>query len=275
MIDWNEQYQERRATVDSIRALKNTDQRMIEVTAIDADEAAAAEEAGIELLITEPSYIAAVRAGSKECFLTAAIDFLEDGTPLTVEDSLRAAGAAMDAGADAVVTQRPASTVAAITKHHIPVMGHVGFVPRRSTFFGGVRAVGKSAEEAAVVWDEIRALEDAGAFSVECELIAAEMFEEMTKRTSLATIALGSGSAADIYAMFTTDICGQDDYIPRHARVYADLKSMYADIQTERIRALTAFAEDVYSYSYPDDSETVHASAEEHERFLEIIDKRR
>ena len=54
-------------------------------------------------------------------------------------------------------------------------MGHLGFVPKKSTLYGGVRAVGKTAPEALALWQKFQALEEAGAFAVECELIPADV----------------------------------------------------------------------------------------------------
>ncbi len=76
----------------------------------------------------------------------------------------------------------------------IPVVGHVGFVPRRSSWVGSVRAVGKTAAEALDLWERFRRLEDAGAFAVECELVTADVLSEINGCTSLVTISLGSGA---------------------------------------------------------------------------------
>ena len=49
----------------------------------------------------------------------------------------------------------------AIVDAEIPVMGHLGFVPKKSTLYGGVRAVGKTAPEALALWQKFQALEEA------------------------------------------------------------------------------------------------------------------
>ena len=180
---------------------------------------------------------------------------------------------AMEQGADAVHTSRRPETVKRLVDEHIPVMVHVGFVPRQSNLLGGIRAVGKTAEEAMQVFDRIRRMEDAGAFSVECELLASEMMSEITKRTSMATISLGSGGDADIIGLFMSDVCGEHENIPRHARVYADLLSMQNKIQQERTRAMTEFRSDVASNSYPADGEIVRANEGEVERFVNMLEK--
>lgn len=273
IFDFNMQVHDRYATVASIRALKHSDQKMVEVTAANAEDAIAAEAAGIELVVADPSCLATVRAASQRLFLTSAIDFVPS-PPITEDEVLRAAITAMEQGADAVHTSRRPETIRRLTDESIPVMCHVGFVPRKSTHIGGIRSVGKTADEALQLWDEIRRLEDAGAFAVECELIAANMMSEISKRTSMATISLGSGIDGDIIGLFTSDVCGEGEHIPRHARVYADLNSLYEKIREEKHRALSEFSNDVRSGSFPSDAESINTTDDEVSKFVDYLEKR-
>ena len=147
-------------------------------------------------------------------------------------------------------------------------MGHLGFVPKKSTLFGGVRAVGRTAAEALELWQKFRALEEAGAFAVECELIPAGVMREIQSRTGLATISLGSGPHADVQFLFTSDICGESDRLPRHARAYADLAAMHRQIEAERVRALTEFRSDVARGSFPTDAEVAQIEKTELDAFV-------
>ena len=139
---------------------------------------------------------------------------------MTREEILRTAFSAVTAGADAVLTSRGTNTVRMLAHEQIPVMGHLGFVPRKSTWVGSVRAIGKTAAEALELWDRFRRLEDAGAFAVECEIIAAPVMAEIDRCTSLVTVSLGSGADADVIFLFTSDICGDAGRRPRHARAW-------------------------------------------------------
>ncbi len=272
IFDFNLQVHDRFATVASIRALKGSDDKMAEVTVTSTEEAAAIEAAGIEMAVADPGCVRAAREGSKRIFLTSAIDFVAN-PPITEDEVLRAAITAMEDGADAVHTSRSLQTIRRLVDEKIPVMCHVGFVPRQSNVIGGIRAVGKTADEAMRIFDQIRRLEDAGAFAVECELIASEMMREITKRTSMATISLGSGIDGDIIGLFTSDICGEHGRVPRHARVYADLLSMQKKILEEKQRALTAYYTDVRNGAYPAKGEVVTTDQAEVERFVEMLEK--
>ena len=272
IFDFNLQVHDRLATVASILALKESGQKFVETTAESAADAAAAEAAGIEMVVADPPAVSAVREGSKRLFVTAAIDFVSS-PPVTTDEVLRASIDAMEHGADAVHTSRSPETVRRLADEKIPVMCHVGFVPRQSSRVGGIRAVGKTADEAKQIWDEIRRLEEAGAFAVECELLAAPMMSEITRRTRMATISLGSGPDANIMGLFMSDVCGIGDRrIPRHARVYADLNAMYKKIEAEKLRALQAFRADVASGSFPSEEESVSAPDDEVARFVELIE---
>jgi 3-methyl-2-oxobutanoate hydroxymethyltransferase len=130
-----------------------------------------------------------------------------------------------------------------------------------------VRAVGKSAREALELWDRFRRLEDAGAFAAECELIAAPVMAEIYRRTSLVTISLGSGPDADVVFLFTSDICGESNRTPRHARSWGDLAARHQAVRDERVQALTRFRAEVDAKSFPASAECANASLAEVEAF--------
>ncbi len=265
ILDYNGREAVRTVTVADIMALKSQGRQLAQVTASTPAEAAAAEAAGVEMVVCMSDFVPAVRAGSQRVFLTAAIDF---SGAVTVDDLLRDALAALSAGADAVITARGLDGVRRLAHEDIPVMGHLGFVPKKSTLFGGVRAVGRTAAEALELWQKFRALEEAGAFAVECELIPAGVMREIQSRTGLATISLGSGPHADVQFLFTSDICGESDRLPRHARAYADLAAMHRQIEAERVRALTEFRSDVARGSFPTDAEVAQIEKTELDAFV-------
>jgi 3-methyl-2-oxobutanoate hydroxymethyltransferase len=115
-------------------------------------------------------------------------------------------------------------------------------------------------------------LEDAGAFAVECELIPADVLAQITARTSMATISLGSGRDADVVFLFQSDICGESERVPRHARAYGDVASLQRRIADERVRALSAFRADVLNGSFPDDTEVGRIDPAELARFVESLE---
>lgn len=248
IFDFGGREVERSLTVADLRRLKGSGRHAAQVTAETAEEAAAAEEAGIEMVICRAANVARVREGSRRVFVTAALGFAD---AITNDEIMRTTFAAVTAGADAVITGRSWDIVRLIANEQIPVMGHLGFVPRKSTWVGGVRAVGKTAAEAIELWERFRRLEDAGAFAVECEVIAADVMAEINRRTPLVTVSLGSGPDADVIFLFTSDICGESSRLPRHARRWGDLARLQDQVRKERISALNQFRQAVASRDFP------------------------
>lgn len=264
ILDYSGQSAERSTTVAAIQALKGSHTRLAQVTASTPDEAAAAEAAGVEMVVCMSDFVPAVRQGSTKVFVTAAIDFTGAVTP---DKLLAVAFESLNNGADAVITARRLDCVRLLAAEDIPVMGHLGFVPKKSTKYGGVRAVGKTAAEALDLWLQFQELEEAGAFAVECELIPADVMTEINGRTGLATISLGSGPDADVMFLFTSDICGEGR-VPRHARAYGDLARLHQQISEERVTALTEFRADVTTRRFPDASEVAAIDPDELAAFI-------
>lgn len=269
ILDFNGRDADRTVTVASIAALKGSGRQYVQVTAGTAEEAAAAEAAGIDMVVCLAGAVPDVRSGSSRLFVTAAIDF---GGEITLDDLLATAFRSLSAGADAVITARRLDAVRLLADEGVPVMGHLGFVPKRSNQLGGVRTVGRDAAEAAALWRQFQELEDAGAFAVECELIPAQVLAQITPRTSMATISLGSGRDADVVFLFQSDICGESPRVPRHARSYGDVASLQRQIADERVRALSAFRADVLSGGFPGDGQVGHIDPTELACFVDTLD---
>ena len=266
---WTAQPAERTVTIAGMQAAKGT-RKWTQVTANTADEAAAAETAGIDMTIGNYQNVRAVRQGSSSIFLTAAIGIPDFATP---EDVLRAALGALADGADAVMTARSMKVVRILAEEDIPVMGHLGLVPRKSTWTDGLRAVGKSADEAFELYRKFKRLEEAGGVLVEAEVIPGPVLAEISRRTGIITVSLGSGPGGDVDYLFMNDICGEQEYLPRHSRAFGNLYRLHEQVKAERIAAVAAFREAVERGSFPGDAETVAMDPREMEGFLEKLER--
>jgi len=243
--------------------------RLTQTTANTVEEASAAADAGIDMLICGAANVELVRQGAPHHFLTAALTIPDFPTD---EDILRGALAALKAGADSVMTARRFEVVEMLAKEDIPVMGHLGLVPRKSTWRGGLRAVGRTADEALALMQDFRDLENAGAFSVEAEVIPAEVMAAISPRTGLVTVSLGSGPGGDVMYLFQNDICGENP-LPRHSRAFGNLAALKDRMAQERRAALAAFRAASLDGSFPGPAENARIPAEELEAFLAALDR--
>jgi 3-methyl-2-oxobutanoate hydroxymethyltransferase len=260
----------RRPTVADLLSIKGQRQlTMLRVVTL--EEAEAAEKAGIDLVSVPPALLGLeFREAAPTVF---AFPGLEYGDFVTAEDYLRGAFQAMRAGGDAVYCAAGLSTVRRLREEGIPVCGHVGLIPSKATWTGGFRAVGKTAESALEIWRQVKALEEAGAFAAEIEVVPGEVAAAISERTPLLMLSMGAGTGCDAQYLFAEDLLGQNrGHYPRHAKVYRDFAAEFERLQQERIAAFREYAEDVRSGAYPEKAHLVGIEPVELEEFLSKID---
>ena len=236
------------------------------VTASTPHEAAATSEADIDIIKSGSPLTADIRKGAPETFLPAAFMLTDYRSEEAVID---ATFDAMEDGADAVYTLRSFRMGSVLAEMNMPVMGHLGLVPRHSTGTGGRRAAGKTAEEAPEHNRDFKRLEDAGPFAVEVEIVPEEVLADITNRTSLVTFSIGAGSADDVQFLFMEDVCGDSETPPRHGKAYANLRAMRRKFSPKRYSVLKAFHRDVESGGYPSRGHTVGMDPAEFAKFRE------
>ena len=266
---WTAQPVKRSTSIAELQARKGK-VKSVQVTANTAEEAAAAAQADFDMIICNSKNVEAVRAGDNTRFLTASIPLPDFAT---TDDILREAFRALGAGADAIMTARSMDVVAALAREDIPVMGHLGLVPRKSTWTGGLRAVGKTADEAFELYQAFKRLEEAGGVMVEAEVIPANIMAEISKRTSIITVSLGSGQGGDIDYLFMEDMVGDTTQPPRHARAFGRLHALREEMEAERVRALTAFKQAVADAEFPGPEQSIFVGDNVVEAFIEQIDR--
>lgn len=261
----------RRPTVADLQAMKGKRQlTMLRVVTLEESEAA--EQAGIDLVSVPPELLGpAFREAAPTVF---AFPGLEYGDFVTAEDYLRGAFRAMKAGGDAVYCAAGLSTVRRLREEGIPVCGHVGLIPSKATWTGGFRAVGKTAESALEIWRQVKALEEAGAFAAEIEVVPGEVAAAISARTSLVMLSMGAGTGCDAQYLFAEDVLGQNrGHYPRHARVYRNFAAEFDRLQQERIAAFREYADDVRSGAYPQKEHLVGIEPGEFKVFLDGLER--
>ena len=266
-------YATRNYTIKHLQDLKGK-AVLTETMPFTTNEAVAAEEAGIDTLKVkfdpgDPSAAIAIRNAAPNTFMTFCIGLTKIAT---AEEAVRAGYLAMDAGADGIMCQWGPELIHAVSKAGIPVEAHAGLVPRLSTWTGGLRAVGKTIEEAIWVFQQVQSFEEAGAWAVEIEVVPAELLAQISKRTRLVTSSIGAGSGGDIQFMFAEDILGNHaPPYPRHTKQYRNLFQMEQAIQTERVGGFRDYIDDVKNGRFPGAEHIVKAPEGLIDQFLDAV----
>jgi 3-methyl-2-oxobutanoate hydroxymethyltransferase len=217
------------------------------------EEAAAAEAARIDLMSCSFDSPAS-QARPPLIVAAASKSFVSGATPhglASHEEAIRIGFRAIELGASSVYCSASPWMIEAMTREGIPVVGHLGMVPRHATWTN-VRAIGKTPAEAKRLYDQLKRLESAGAYAAELELVPHRLASYLCKKTSLILMSLGSGNGCDTQFLFSDDILRDyNERIPRHAKAYRNFLKEYQRLQTERIGAFKEYAEDVKSGRFP------------------------
>ncbi len=268
-------YGTRNYTVKGLRDQKGK-RVLCETLPFSPEEAAAAEAAGIDTMKVrfdprQPEPAMAIRKAAPNTFMAFSVPLIAAASP---EEAVRLGYDAMAVGADAIMCQWAPRYIEAAAEAGIPVQGHAGLVPRRSTWTGGLRAVGKTLDEALWVFREIKALENAGAYAVEVEVIPEPLLVEITKRTTLLTSSIGGGKGGDLQFLFAEDILGNNPPpYPRHSKQYREIYKMMQAIQDERIAAFKEYVADVREGTFPAPEHVIKAPDGLISDFLDAVEK--
>ena len=240
-------------SVYDLRQLKGK-RCLVHVHVKSPEEAAAAEAAGIDLLSC--SFDSAESQARLPSLVAAApASFISAATPhglSSPEEAIRVGFRALELGASSVYCSASPWMIEAMAREGIPVVGHLGMVPRHTTWTN-IRAIGKTAEEARQLYEQLKRLENAGAYAAELELVPAKLASYLCKKTSLLLMSLGSGNGCDSQFLFSDDILGDyDERIPRHAKAYRNFRQEYQRLQAERVAAFKEYAEEVKSGRFPE-----------------------
>jgi 3-methyl-2-oxobutanoate hydroxymethyltransferase len=257
-------------TVKELLELKGVRQIAF-VQVAQAEEAIAAATAGMDMVGT--GFRSETR-GFADLIPETHFQFgLAWGKHASAEEALREAMQAMEAGAESIYCGMSPQVVEVLAREGVPVIAHVGLVPPKATWVGGMRAVGRTSAQATDVIQASRAFEAAGAFALEMEVVPAKVAAEITKRISILTISLGSGQQCDATYLFSTDLLGENrGHFPRHARAYRNFAAERDRLQQERIAAYQEYIDDVSKLRFPDAEHSVSIDENEFEKFLNSID---
>jgi 3-methyl-2-oxobutanoate hydroxymethyltransferase len=215
--------------MEDFRARKRRRERITALTAYDYPTARLLDETGIDIILVGDSlgmvvlgypdtaevkfeemlhHTRAAARGVKRALLVADLSIRTYDTP---EEAVANARRLVEAGAKAVKLEGGVSRVAqieAIVGDGIPLMAHIGMLPQSVREEGGYKVKGRSEAEAERLLADARVVEQAGAFSVVLEIVAAETARRITEAVEIPTIGIGSGEHCDGQILVTHDLIG-------------------------------------------------------------------
>jgi len=263
----------------SLKASKQRGERLVCLTAYDFPTARIVDEAGIDIILVGDSlgnvvlgygntvpvtldeiliHLKAVRRAVQRALLVADMPYgsFHTGADDAVRNALKLV---KEGGAEAVKLEgghKRVQLVKRLVDEEIAVMGHIGLTPQSINKLGAYRVQGKTATTARQLLDDARALEDAGAFAIVLEVVPREIAALITESISIPTIGIGAGAGCDIQVLVLHDMLGLSfGKLARFVRPYANLH----EVMTE---AVTRYADDVRSGTYPSADESYALPAE-------------
>ncbi|KAJ3382654.1 hypothetical protein HDU84_004114 [Entophlyctis sp. JEL0112] len=157
-----------------------------------------------------------------------------------------------------------AETCKRIVDVGIPVLGHIGLTPQRSTSLGGFRAQGTSLPKAKDILNDAISLQDAGCFGIVLESVPSAVADFVTKRLNIPTIGIGAGPQTSGQVLVQMDMLGiYDKFTPKFCKRYDKLNDRI-------VTALANYADEVRSRTFPHPVDhTYKMEKGEDEKFLE------
>jgi len=156
----------------------------------------------------------------------------------------------INAGADAVKLEgRLPEIIKAIVKAGIPVMGHLGLLPQTAKKYS---VQGKTEDDAEILFEDSKALEDAGCFTIVYEMVASETMKKITESVNVPTIGIGCGKFCDGQVLVIHDMLGLYDKInPKFVKRYLSLSDPIR-------KAISEYIDDVESQTFPAEEHSYH-----------------
>jgi 3-methyl-2-oxobutanoate hydroxymethyltransferase len=196
-------------------------------------------------------HIGAVRRGAPDTPILADLPFR---TYEQAGSAVANAKRLIEAGADMVKFEGPRPEIAAaLTAAGIACSGHLGLEPQHHA---EKRLQGRSAEEAAKLLADARALDAAGISMLVLELIPEEVAERITRSIGALTIGIGAGRRTDGQVLVIHDMLGVTEANFRHNRRYAEIGPLIRE-------ALANYVRDVREGRFPSEENAFHMSEED------------
>jgi len=254
-------------TLPALREQKRRGEKIVVVTAYDASFAAAADAAGIDIVLVGDSlgmvvqghdstlpvtvdqmvyHSAAAARGVSRALLIADMPFLSARDSAT---ALNTARRLMGEGGAAMVKLEgsgwASEVIRALSERDVPVCAHLGLTPQSVHKLGGFRVQGREDAAAAHLKSAAREVQDAGADLLVLECVPAALAAEITRDLNIPTIGIGAGVDCDGQVLVMYDLLGLTT--GRRPRFVKNFLAGHDSI----VGALAAYAKAVRAREFP------------------------
>lgn len=261
-----------RVTIDSLREMKASGEKIACLTAYDVSFAQVLDNAGADIVLVGDSLGMVIQGldstipvtmdemiyhgkivsrGLSRALLILDMPFMSDAS---IEQAVENAGRFMkQAGANMVKLEGSADQrelVEALTRLGIPVCAHLGLQPQRVHKLGGYKVQGRDAATAEKMLEDARVLEQAGADLLLLECVPAELAKKISEQANVPVIGIGAGNQTDGQILVLYDILGiSAGRIPKFSKNYMH--------QADTIQlAVESYIDEVKKSVFPDDDHT-------------------
>ncbi|VAV82889.1 3-methyl-2-oxobutanoate hydroxymethyltransferase [hydrothermal vent metagenome] len=252
----------KKITAPMILEMKRSGEKITMLTAYSSAMARLVEEAEIQMILVGDSvgmveagyettlpvtmdemvyHTRSVRNGSSKSLVVADMPFMS--YQASIDDARRNAGRLIKEGrAGAVKIEgglKASEAIRAISDMDVPIMAHIGLTPQSVHMMGGYKVQGRGKEDAEIIMDDARAVQDAGAFAVVLEAIPAMLARTITQELSIPTIGIGAGPYCDGQVLVLNDMLGlepdkkQLKFVKQYAGIGKAVKEAAAEFKKE------------------------------------------
>ncbi|MFC1617113.1 3-methyl-2-oxobutanoate hydroxymethyltransferase [Candidatus Margulisiibacteriota bacterium] len=246
---------------------KGTKEKIIALTAYEYSFAQIIDNTGVDIILVGDSlgnvfagyentipvtteqmlyHTKAVARATKRSLVVADMPFLSYQVSLR-EAKINAGRLIQEGGAAAVKLETGFSdldVVEAISNMGIAVMGHIGFTPQSVHKLGGYKVQGREKEQAIMMIELAKRLEEKGCFAIVLEMVPQELAKTITAAINIPTISCGAGKYCDGQIVVTQDILGLFEKTPKFIKKYTNLRE-------EITKAVGAYKKEINSGKYP------------------------
>ena len=261
-----------RVTIKVLEQMKNEGEKISMLTAYDFSFAKSIDEAGIDVILVGDSasnvmaghettlpitldqmiyHASSVIRAVKRALVVVDLPFgtYQADSKVALKSAIRIM---KESGAHAVKLEGghlAKESIERIIKAGIPVMGHLGLTPQSIYKFGTYTVRAKDEDEAKILIDDSKMLENIGCFSIVLEKIPNALAKKVASSLKLPIIGIGAGSDVDGQVLVSHDMLGMNkNFSPRFLRRYLDLDSIVSD-------AVKKYSSDIKSGNFPNKEE--------------------